>query len=135
MSQYAVEPSASARVEESFEAPAQRPASPEIAESPTVTTVGVPTPGPSAAAAGATTPSTTMAATTALNPARISYDLPRSDSRQAGDPLRSRAPPVNPAGAKAHGSATPAGNPVLTVAILPRAVVAQAPEAHAAAAA
>ena len=32
--------------------PAQRPASPEMAESPTLTTHGVPTPGPSAAAAG-----------------------------------------------------------------------------------
>ena len=30
--------------------PAQRPASPEMAESPTLTTVGVPTPGPSASA-------------------------------------------------------------------------------------
>src|SRR6478752_7782051 len=33
--------------------PAQRPASPEIAESPTLTTHGDPTPGPSACAAGA----------------------------------------------------------------------------------
>ena len=48
--------------------PAQRPASPEIAESPSVTTVGVPTPGPSASAGGAspsTTPQTTSIARTA----------------------------------------------------------------------
>src|SRR6185503_10668114 len=49
-SQYAVEPSASTRHAAMFVLPAQRPASPDIAESPSVTTVGVPTPGPSAAA-------------------------------------------------------------------------------------
>ena len=46
VSQYAVGPSASTRDAASFVLPAQRPASPEIAESPSVTTVGVPTPGP-----------------------------------------------------------------------------------------
>src|ERR671917_2976508 len=47
---YAVEPRASTRDEDWFVLPAQRPASPEIAESPSVTTAGAPTPGPSAAA-------------------------------------------------------------------------------------
>src|SRR5215204_2551544 len=50
VSQYAVEPSASTRHAAMFVLPAQRPASPEMAESPSVTTVGVPTPGPSATA-------------------------------------------------------------------------------------
>src|SRR5215207_3564508 len=50
VSQYAVEPSASTRHADMLVLPAQRPASPEMAESPSVTTVGVPTPGPSAAA-------------------------------------------------------------------------------------
>src|SRR5918994_6960357 len=50
VSQYALEPSASTRQAAMFVLPAQRPASPEIAESPSVTTVGVPTPG--AATAG-----------------------------------------------------------------------------------
>ena len=50
------------REEDSLVFPAQRPASPEIAESPRVTTAGVPTPGPSAAAAGAS-PSRTIATT------------------------------------------------------------------------
>src|ERR671931_503683 len=61
VSQYAVEPSASTFEGDWFVLPAKRPASPEIAESPSVTTVGVPTPGPSAAAGPAsasTTPST-----------------------------------------------------------------------------
>src|SRR4051794_10726540 len=40
VSQYAVEPSASTRDESLLVLPAQRPASPEIAESPSVTTVG-----------------------------------------------------------------------------------------------
>src|SRR5688572_12867907 len=48
---YAVDPSASTRELEPFVLPAQRPASPEIAESPSATTAGVPTPGPSARAA------------------------------------------------------------------------------------
>src|SRR5215212_4585150 len=48
--QYAVEPSASTLEGEPFVLPAQRPASPEIAESPSATTAGVPTPGPSARA-------------------------------------------------------------------------------------
>src|SRR5688500_6350402 len=56
VSQYAVEPSASTLLGESLVLPAQRPASPEIAESPIDTTVGVPTPGPSAAAGAAPTP-------------------------------------------------------------------------------
>src|SRR3954452_22252445 len=50
VSQYAVEPSASTRDDELLVLPAQRPASPEIAESPSATTAGVPTPGPSALA-------------------------------------------------------------------------------------
>src|SRR5829696_2670422 len=50
VSQYAVEPSASTRHADMLVLPAQRPASPEMAESPSVTTVGVPTPGPSATA-------------------------------------------------------------------------------------
>src|SRR5215207_7055836 len=50
VSQYAVEPSASTRHAAMFVLPAQRPASPEMAESPSVTTVGVPTPGASATA-------------------------------------------------------------------------------------
>ena len=45
--------------------PAQRPPSPEIAESPSVTTVGVPTPGPSAAAGGAS-PSTIAPTTSTI---------------------------------------------------------------------
>jgi hypothetical protein len=57
VSQYAVEPSASTSLELWFVLPAQRPASPEIAESPTLTTVGVPTPGPSPNAAAGTTAS------------------------------------------------------------------------------
>src|SRR3954465_11197075 len=58
VSQYAVGPSASTRAGPAFVLPAQRPASPEIAESPSVTTTGVPTPGPSADA-GAAAPRTT----------------------------------------------------------------------------
>src|SRR5919112_1862101 len=54
VSQYAVGPSASTRAGSPFVLPAQRPASPEIAESPSVTTAGVPVPGPSAAAGAAT---------------------------------------------------------------------------------
>ena len=46
VSQYAVGPSASARAGSPFVLPAQRPASPEIAESPSVTTAGVPMQGP-----------------------------------------------------------------------------------------
>src|SRR5262245_7270312 len=55
VSQYAVGPSASTRDELLFVLPAQRPASPEIAESPTATTAGAPTPGPSAKAGAAPT--------------------------------------------------------------------------------
>src|SRR4051812_50206392 len=50
LSLYAVEPSASMFDELLLVLPAQRPASPEIAESPTLTTHGDPAPGPSAAA-------------------------------------------------------------------------------------
>src|SRR3954447_1726931 len=63
VSQYAVGPSASTRAVSPFVLPAQRPASPEIAESPTDTIVGAPTPGPSARAAPTAGPS--AAATTA----------------------------------------------------------------------
>src|SRR5262245_3490535 len=55
VSQYAVGPSASTRDELLFVLPAQRPASPEIAESPTATTADVPAPGPSARAEEAPT--------------------------------------------------------------------------------
>src|SRR4051794_14973180 len=48
--QYAVEPGASTRELEPLVLPAQRPASPEIAESPSAAIDGVPTPGPSALA-------------------------------------------------------------------------------------
>src|ERR1044072_3386571 len=48
VSQYALEPSASTFALESLVLPAQRPASPEIAESPSATIAGAPTPGPSA---------------------------------------------------------------------------------------
>src|SRR5215207_2959251 len=54
VSQYAVEPSASTSDGLLFVFPAQRPASPEMAESPTLTTVAMPTPGPSASAAPGT---------------------------------------------------------------------------------
>src|SRR5690349_631508 len=63
VSQYAVEPSASTLEDELLVLPAQRPASPEIAESPIVTTVGVPTPGPSAFATAG--PATALSAVTA----------------------------------------------------------------------
>ena len=48
LSKYAVPPSASCSDSPLLVLPAQRPASPEMYESPTVTTHGVPTPGPSA---------------------------------------------------------------------------------------
>src|SRR3712207_9364736 len=48
-SAYAEEPSASTREDEPFVLPAQRPASPEMAESPSVTTAGSPTPGAASA--------------------------------------------------------------------------------------
>src|SRR4051794_37986607 len=48
VSQYAVGPSASTFALESFVLPAQRPASPETAESPSATIAGAPDPGPSA---------------------------------------------------------------------------------------
>src|SRR3954467_11398501 len=47
---YALDPRASMLDELLLVLPAQRPASPEIAESPTLTTHGAPAPGPSAAA-------------------------------------------------------------------------------------
>src|SRR5687767_351998 len=53
LSQYAFAPPASTRFEPLLVLPAQRPASPEMAESPRLTTHGVPAPGPSAAAGGA----------------------------------------------------------------------------------
>src|SRR3954467_12714545 len=71
VSQYAVGPSASTRAESPFVLPAQRPASPEIAESPSVTTVGVPTPGPSAAAGAATASTAVPANRTDRRPALI----------------------------------------------------------------
>src|SRR3954447_8498493 len=75
VSQYAVGPSASTRAGPAFVLPAQRPASPEIAESPSVTTTGVPTPGPSADA-GAAAPRTT--ATTTNTNRRIMHPPYRS---------------------------------------------------------
>src|SRR4051795_3587976 len=56
LSAYAVDPSASTFAELPFVLPAQRPASPEIAESPTATTAAVPEFGPSARAAVAPAP-------------------------------------------------------------------------------
>src|SRR6266545_3364346 len=65
LSKYASAPRASTRDGELLVLPAQRPASPEIAESPRLTTQGVPTPGPSAAAGAATAISeATVSATT-----------------------------------------------------------------------
>src|SRR5437879_5216387 len=55
LSLYAVDPSASIDDELPFVFPAHRPASPEMAESPTLTTHGAPTPGPSATAGVAAT--------------------------------------------------------------------------------
>src|SRR5688572_21901213 len=74
VSQYAVEPSASTRHAAMFVFPAQRPASPDIAESPSVTTVGVPTPGPSAAAGPA---NARHSRTPAMDPRPSMRDLPR----------------------------------------------------------
>src|SRR4051812_28649533 len=62
--------------------PAQRPASPEIAESPSVTTVGVPTPGPSARAGAASTRAAPHATSDIRKHERI-----RSPSEVAGDRL------------------------------------------------
>src|SRR5713101_6869317 len=73
--------------------PAQRPASPEIAESPTLTIHGAPTPGPSACAATAPVP---IVAPT--NPNNIA---PRASLRFIGSPV------FSPAGrAGAEGSLT-----------------------------
>ena len=66
--------------------PAQRPPSPEMAESPSVTTVGVPTPGPSAAVAGEARPSRIAAAASRVRMAReptSSPSRPRSRDRLA----------------------------------------------------
>src|SRR5215213_6547756 len=95
VSQYAVEPSASTREEDWFVLPAQRPASPEIAESPSVTTVGVPVPGPSAHAAGAsasTSPTATISTRTS--------DLIRTPPRWLAPSSPRGARPVNQAGSK-----------------------------------
>ncbi len=84
MSQYAIGPSASTRAGSPFVFPAQRPASPEIAESPSVTTAGVPTPGPSAAA-GPQSPSASAIATTTNLPASRIARSPRRRSFLARD--------------------------------------------------
>src|SRR5918997_6431914 len=82
VSQYAVAPRASTRAGSAFVLPAQRPPSPEIAESPTVTTAGVPTPGPSAAA-GALMPSAHPVATTRnVSAARIGIPPEDTEERQ-----------------------------------------------------
>src|SRR5215217_2961513 len=84
VSQYAVEPSASTRHADMLVLPAQRPASPEMAESPSVTTAGVPTPGPSATAGGASPSATPHRTTNNRTDARIPLPL-----RLAGrDPLQ-----------------------------------------------
>src|SRR5687767_1124647 len=106
-SQYAVEPSASARDEAPFVLPTERPGSPEISESPSVTTVGVPTPGPSASAGGAR-PSTTPQTTTIERIAdRMTFPL----RLPGGDPLR-RCCRCQPAGGTTQliENVTPAGS-------------------------
>src|SRR5436190_11580017 len=76
VSQYADEPSASVRHDSLFVLPAQRPPSPEIAESPSVTTAGVPTPGPSAAAGAASPSPNAIAMTRNPHPCRIAPSPP-----------------------------------------------------------
>src|SRR3954471_13508695 len=88
VSQYAVGPSASTRAGPAFVLPAQRPASPEIAESPSVTTTGVPTPGPPADA-GAAAPRTT--ATTTNTNRRIMHPPTALWTRRAYAPLQQTA--------------------------------------------
>src|ERR1051325_4474942 len=91
-SQYAVGPSASTLPLESLVLPAQRPASPEIAESPSATIAGAPTPGPSAHAVPPVQPQ--PPATTKATRARRT--APTSSSRE---------PPVR---GSSHGSAAEA---------------------------
>src|ERR687897_728754 len=94
VSQYAVAPGASTRQDSLFVLPAQRPASPEIAESPSVTTAGAPTPGPSAAT-GAARASVAMVRMRQTRPiARIEH--PPSWARHPGherDSCQERARP------------------------------------------
>src|SRR4051794_9011229 len=98
VSQYAREPSASTFELESFVLPAQRPASPEIAESPSATIAGVPEPGPSAHAVPPIQQPPT-ATTHATRPRRTAYlpldepTLRRILSRVSGrsDPRAARA--------------------------------------------
>src|SRR5262249_18507690 len=59
------EPSASTHVDSSLELPAQRPASPEMYESPSAAIDGVPEPGPSASAGAASAPTASSASSTA----------------------------------------------------------------------
>src|SRR5215213_1930471 len=102
VSQYAVEPSASTFELDWLVLPAHRPASPEIAESPSATIDGGPTPGPSAHAAALTQhqPTATTQAT------RRRRTAPTSSSREpGGDPLtlaRSQA-----TGSSTRGSTRP----------------------------
>ena len=89
LSKYAVEPSASTLLGEPFVLPAQRPASPEIAESPTLTTAGVPTPGPSASAGTAGTHASPAAATSTDTTFLMTHSSaarcpPRADLYHAG---------------------------------------------------
>src|SRR5512132_105351 len=76
VSQYAVDPSASTREDDWLVLPAQRPASPEMAESPSVTTVGVPTPGPAADAPGASASTSPTATSSTRTSGRIQNPSP-----------------------------------------------------------
>src|ERR1700675_4844738 len=69
--------------------PAQRPASPEIAESPTLTIHGAPTPGPSACAGAA--PVATVAPTNPNNIAPTASLRPINAPRSATPPAASAA--------------------------------------------
>src|SRR3954447_8072005 len=87
LSAYAVDPSASTFDELSLVLPAQRPASPEIAESPTLTTVGVPTPGPSAIAGDDRLAAQSAPRTTAQY---LMTPPPSQFPCAAGEPIRAR---------------------------------------------
>src|SRR5687768_56569 len=86
--------------------PAHRPASPEMAESPTLTTHGAPTPGPSARA-GLTAPNVVSPAAARTLAKTIRTQLPRarmvtSDSG-CRDPRPRRPPRAGFVGYRTHG--------------------------------
>ena len=81
--------------------PAQRPASPEIAESPSVTTAGVPTPGPSADAAGASASTSPIATSSTRTSDRI-----RTPPRWLAPSSPGRASAVNQTGSKTSAVTT-----------------------------